>query len=71
VYHFRKNRLDITHSAHYNLSDSKPTTVSSTDTLSMLIDVGCHVVLENNDRNLGRAKLARIYILSLMDIQTE
>jgi len=40
----KKNRLDITHSAHYNLSNSNPTTVSSADTLTMLFDVGCHVV---------------------------
>jgi len=34
----------------------------------MLIDVGCHVVREMSDRDLGRAKPARIYIQSLMDI---
>ena len=67
-YDLLKNRLDITQSAHYNLPDSKPTNVSSTDALSMLIDVVYHVVLEINDRDLGRAKPARIYILALMDI---
>jgi hypothetical protein len=40
----RNNRLDITQSAHYNLSASKPTIVCSTGTLTMLINVGYHVV---------------------------
>jgi len=34
----------------------------------MLIDVVYHVVLEINDRDFGRAKPARIYILFLMNI---
>ncbi len=58
----RGNRLDITRSAHYNLPVSKPTSVSSTDTLSMLIEVGCNVGLGMRKTELGRAKLARIYI---------
>jgi hypothetical protein len=34
----------------------------------MLIDDSCNVVLGMRNTELGRAKLARIYILSPMDI---